>query len=255
MLKINQHILTFLMLIFSQTSFAATTASTIIPWTEGKMHFCIESNVPQELKTVILQAVKTINELNIVNLIEVPENYNDGPMSIFTFSRSDTCTSGYGMEDGPNNLIRIGKSCKHGNILHEILHALGFLHEQVNPTRDSHLFSDRVRTAAADQYTYESAKALTKYDVNSIMHYGSYINSICDSLKDPKWDEVNLSHRPHPSCRTLNWKNLTAEKNNGIDCLKECTVMIQADGNLISGQRHGLSELDIEGLNKLYPRQ
>jgi Notch-like protein len=68
--------------------------------------------------------------------------------------------------------------CIHkGTIVHELLHALGFWHEQSRPDRDDYitLALENVRADLAynfDKYTLNDVDLLgTAYDYESIMHY------------------------------------------------------------------------------------
>lgn len=241
----------WLVILGSNSVFAATSSRNIIPWPNSTMPFVIEDNVPSDVKKIILKAVDRINNLNIVKLVKVSDDY-DGSMSVFTFKKSDICSSGYGWQDGPNNLIKISKACTYGNILHEIMHALGFLHEQLNPTSDSTIHANRMILGPLDQYVFDKAHTITLYDYKSIMHYDSHDNSLCYSPDDIKWDDNHLIGKPHDSCRTKNWKNLTSENNNGVDCRLECAVITNPKLGLITSQRNDLSELDIEGLRIIY---
>lgn len=233
---------------------AATTAKDILPWPDATMHIVIENDMPSGLRAKIRKAVARINDLKIVNIIEVSDkesNELDRNFSIFSFKKGTICSSGFGWRDGPNNLIKISSSCSYGSILHEILHALGFVHEQVHPNKSIKVIIDRIESDSEDQHQNEAALALTDYDGGSIMHYSSYADSICNSLNDPKWDK-KLQYLPHPSCRSKKWEKLSKANNSGIDCLQECATYIGAKGELSFGQRQDLSPLDIEGLRLLY---
>lgn len=69
--------------------------------------------------------------------------------------------------------------------------------------------------AMQDQYVFLNAKALTEYDVNSIMHYSSVVNNICSSLTSPQWNDTSLLRLPHSSCKRKEWLTLTAANNAG----------------------------------------
>jgi len=66
-----------------------------------------------------------------------------------------------------------------GTILHEMLHTVGFYHEQSRPDRDQHIkinfdniqkeHEHNFNTEAPEKITYSN----TTYDLESIMHYGS----------------------------------------------------------------------------------
>ena len=68
-----------------------------------------------------------------------------------------------------------------GTIQHEVMHALGFLHEHVRPDRDEHIqvFHDRIVDKFKPQFAAMTnatwANHGSPYDFNSVMHYGSYV--------------------------------------------------------------------------------
>lgn len=243
------------MLVVCSLADAATTASNIHPWPRAEMGFYIESNFPAELRERIHAAVDQINAVHIVTLTEINDQQIETwarEFSVFTYKANKSiCSSGFGWEDGPNNMIKISDDCSTGTIVHELLHALGMVHEQINPRRTMDLILDRIQTYIDDQSQNVNAIALTEYDPESIMHYGSFVTSICHYLKDPKWD-MPLARLPDRSCRVDNWEQLTAANNNGKDCHQECATFITSDGKFVNGQRVGLSPLDIEGLRRLY---
>ncbi len=65
-----------------------------------------------------------------------------------------------------------------GTVIHEILHAMGFWHEQNRPDRDNYvkISYENIRDGMADQFEkYTSGKYFsTPYDFKSIMHYDEY---------------------------------------------------------------------------------
>lgn len=103
-------------------------------------------------------------------------------------------------------------------ILHETLHALGFLHEHNRPDRDDYVtvYYDNVYDHLIDQfYEYDEAQVDTlnlPYDFNSVMHYDK--------------DAFN--------------------KNKDLD------TIVPFDPNIPIGGSHALSVLDIKKINALY---
>jgi len=78
-------------------------------------------------------------------------------------------------------LIVIGPHCMFGNILHQLMHGLGFGHEHSRPDRDQyiHVNLENVQADLRDQFNISAKyRTLTPYDYQSIMHYGGFADKI-----------------------------------------------------------------------------
>ncbi len=113
-----------------------------------------------------------------------------------------------------------------GVVKHELLHALGFWHEQERSDRESyvHVEAANIRPGMESQFDTQANTATGPYDLSSIMHYGACAWSRCGA---------NCSSS-NPACRTI----------TVLDPTKQSRI----------GQLWTLSELDSQGLNRLYPR-
>lgn len=91
------------------------------------------------------------------------------------FVRSFGCASFVGY-DGGEQQIFIGSRCLVGNIVHEILHAMGFYHEHTRMDRDQYIKILYNNIMAGMEINFKKQPGTTfglRYDVSSIMHYGS----------------------------------------------------------------------------------
>ena len=229
----------------------ATTRSDISPWPNAVMPYIFDESLNDEDQKRIQKAIDEINSLKIVQLIDgTLPNFENSEKTLFIWHEYK-CSSGYGWRKGPNNLLRVSSDCSHGTILHEILHALGIDHEQMNPEATFSFFPVRARSDWHDQFINEKAVSLTEHDPESIMHYHSWDTSICFQPDLEIWDSSDKD-LPHSSCRNEDWQKLRPENNNGVDCHTECAVFYDKEKKLFGGQRKALSELDIEGLKRLY---
>nr|BCR37376.1 patristacin [Hippocampus abdominalis] len=64
-----------------------------------------------------------------------------------------------------------------GTVQHEVLHALGFHHEQVRSDRDDHVIINFGNIQAGMEHNFEKEETNnlgSPYDLNSIMHYGNF---------------------------------------------------------------------------------
>merc|ERR1719244_2232320 len=120
------------------------------------------------------------------------------------------------MKIGPQRLI-LGSNCfKVGTVAHEMLHAIGFWHEQSRPDRDDHVkvFFDNIKSNMKFNFQIQSIFQQVlmdkPYDLGSVMHYGKY----------------GFSKNSKPTIISLNGAAI--------------------------GQRRGFSSCDIEKINTLY---
>ncbi|XP_064163827.1 zinc metalloproteinase nas-14-like [Anguilla rostrata] len=96
------------------------------------------------------------------------------------FTKGYGCASYLGRTGGEQP-IYIGDRCKTGNIVHEIMHALGFHHEHMRKDRDdyvtvvySNIIPHRMRNFAKIRGDTQGLP----YDTESIMHYGQRFFSV-----------------------------------------------------------------------------
>lgn len=132
------------------------------------------------------------------------------------------CFSSVGYQSGeqqlnlaPNDL---GKGCfRKGTIVHEFLHALGFFHMQSAADRDDYV------TIVWENINPQHVHNFKKYNESVITHFGV------------KYDYESVMHY-----------HKTAFSMNDED------TIVPKDPNAEIGQRIGLSDGDIERLNKMY---
>ncbi|XP_062380296.1 hatching enzyme 1.2-like [Sardina pilchardus] len=133
-----------------------------------------------------------------------------------SIENKDGCYSYLGRTGGKQvvSLNRYG-CVHHGIIQHELLHALGFHHEQTRSDRDQHVRInwENIRSGVGYNFQKQYTNNLnTQYDYSSVMHYGS-----------------------------------KAFSTNGRE-----TITPIPNPNAQIGQRRGMSTIDIQRINKLY---
>lgn len=90
------------------------------------------------------------------------------------FKRRSGCASYVGCIGGKQPIF-MGDRCRVGNIVHEILHALGFYHEHTRMDRDEHveILMENIRPGAVRNFKKKSGNTFdVPYDISSILHYG-----------------------------------------------------------------------------------
>ncbi|XP_014879731.1 low choriolytic enzyme-like, partial [Poecilia latipinna] len=107
------------------------------------------------------------------------------------------CWSFIGRQSGGQFISLERHGClEHGTIQHEVLHALGFHHEQARSDRDEHveILFENIEEGAENNFEKEETNNLgTPYDFTSVMHYGKYAfskneNPTIVAKSDPNYD-------------------------------------------------------------------
>ncbi|XP_062386864.1 meprin A subunit beta-like [Sardina pilchardus] len=126
--------------------------------------------------------------------------------------------------------LSIGKGCEDLAIAeHEILHALGFWHEQSRPDRDDYveIVWDNIVTGSENNFLKQTADTLgSQYDYRSIMHYSSnaFSNGVGPTIKtlDPHFQDV-IGQRQEMSEVDV-WKlNTFYYCSSSVTFLEECS--------------------------------
>ena len=90
------------------------------------------------------------------------------------------CKSNLGRTGGPQDMsFNTARCFRKGHVMHELLHALGFVHMHNRPDRDNYIsiMKQNVHPKFANEFDKVNPGLFnyygTPYDFNSIMHYGS----------------------------------------------------------------------------------
>ncbi|XP_078617116.1 meprin A subunit alpha-like [Branchiostoma floridae x Branchiostoma japonicum] len=99
--------------------------------------------------------------------------------SYLRIRKARTCSTTVGRKGGPQNVNLNGACAKRkGSIQHELMHTIGFLHEQSRSDRDKHIkvLWDNIKTGRKANFKAAGVKGYTllglPYDTRSVMHYG-----------------------------------------------------------------------------------
>lgn len=186
-------------------------------WPNGVVPYVLDPSLTEGHRQVVQQAVAHIEAQTPVRfkLREAEADY----VRVFADGDSGACYSSVGRVGGEQRLdVYCGRDGvpPMGTVVHELLHALGFWHEQSRPDRDEWVevrWENILEGYAHNFYKYGyNARTQTPYDYTSVMHYSAY-----------------------------------AFSKNGQPTL----VPKKADLSAI-GQRDGLSPRDVEAIQRLY---
>ncbi len=184
-------------------------------WPDGILPYTIDGSIGSAVESRIVAAVAHWNAKTPVTVIERTAANASSYPNYVTFTDYGGCASYLGRIGGQQP-IYAGSACSTGNIIHEIGHALGLYHEHTRPDRDDHIQLNWGNINSSYSYNFDmvnsNASPTTAYDLGSVMHYGEYFFS------------TNGQKTIEPAYSTA----------------------------IYIGQRVGLSDLDIAGVNALY---
>ncbi|XP_078355010.1 high choriolytic enzyme 1-like [Oculina patagonica] len=157
------------------------------------------------------KAVKQFNKRTCIRF----EEKTDKDKDYIEIVKGSGCWAQIGRRSGRQQLS-LGKGCDtRGRAIHEIMHAIGFLHEQSREDRDQHvvvLYQNIPEARRSEFATYDQDTGNLPYDFHSIMHYDNKFFS-----------------------------------KNG-----ENTIEARIDPKMRLGQSSGFSALDVVRINMLY---
>jgi len=177
------------------------------------MPYLIDKSIGDTGKQAIEEAAKDFENFTCIRL-----RPRVNQATYVKFYDGGICASPVGAVESPLKISLADGCWKKGTVIHEILHALGFWHEQSRPDRDKYIEikEENVKEWALYNFNkktnYEVTTFGLDYDTSSVMHYNGYAFT---SNKKP-------------------------------------TIIDKSTGEALQAQREGFSKLDIEAVNKLY---
>lgn len=182
-------------------------------WKNGRIPYVLSSQYSPHSRSIIANSMEEYNKHTCIRW--VPKENTDTDYVYIMPDRG--CYSMVGRM-GNRQVLSLGSGCiQKGIIIHEMMHAVGFFHEQSRTDRDEHItiYWNNIMNGMANQFEKYGQGVIsalgTSYDYGSIMHYGS-----------------------------------TAFSKNG-----QPTMLPKKNGAQI-GQRDGFSKVDTFKINTLY---
>ncbi|KAL9979998.1 hypothetical protein ACROYT_G008528 [Oculina patagonica] len=186
-------------------------------WQNKVIPYKFDPSLPVDYQTGVLQAIAEYHKHTCLTFVERTNEPN-----WLLFVHRDGCWSSVGKKYWRVNYgqeVSLGSGCNHkGTIMHEIMHAIGFWHEQSRPDRNQYvevLWENIMDGEAHNFNKYDRGRIDTlqvPYDYDSIMHYGT----------------DGFSKNGRPTLRSIK------------DPLRAL------------GQRTGFTQIDIQEINTLY---
>lgn len=185
-----------------------------LKWTDGVVPYVISSSFSYRERRVVGRAMQAFHSRTCIHFIpRQPHHFN-----YIHILKGRGCSSPVG-RIGDVQVVSLGNGCvTHGIVIHEFMHAIGFWHEQSRADRDRHVTINWSNILPDMKFNFDKkTNWLTQdlgqnYDYSSVMHYGAY----------------DFAVNPYVP-----------------------TIMPKVHGVTI-GQRIGFSQLDVDGINKLY---
>jgi hypothetical protein len=179
-------------------------------WKGGVIPYLIDPSLPNQKR--LTDAIDYFHQHTSIRLVE-----RNGEKDYIYFKNNGDkdCSSFIGKKGGKQN-INVPSWCQKGSLIHEILHALGFNHEQSRPDRRKYIKIHWRNISLKNAHNFflsPFAKTYGTFDLDSIMLYPSF-NSFAKNPEKP----------------TMSLRN----------------------GETFGAQRKGMSDLDIEALEAFY---
>ncbi|XP_043953605.1 low choriolytic enzyme-like [Gambusia affinis] len=131
----------------------------------------ISSDYSKEQRKFIIDSLKKFHDVSCIRFVPRSDQHRD---YIHIFS-GKKCSSPIGRQKGGQKIsLRKSKCLKGATVQHEVLHALGFKHEQVRSDRDDYVeihFENIEEGMAHNFFKTDTNNLGTPYDFNSIMEY------------------------------------------------------------------------------------
>ncbi|XP_026233722.1 high choriolytic enzyme 1-like [Anabas testudineus] len=183
-------------------------------WSDGKVYipYYIANSFSSREQAIITRGLESFSAVSCIRF----RPYQNGDQAWLSIESRNGCYSYVGRQGGGQTVSLDRQGCLyHSTVQHELLHALGFNHEQTRSDRDNYIRVYWENIIEGMEYNFYKINTLnqgTPYDYNSVMQYEKYAFS----------------------------------KNNLP------TMMPIPNSNVSFGQATQMSQTDIDRLNRLY---
>lgn len=169
-------------------------------WPQGRIPYMFDpsSGFSAQERSVFAAAIQQYHDRTCIKLYP-----RTNEQKYIRFYRGNGCNSPVGMVG--RNDVSIGQGCVHvGTIVHEIMHSVGFWHEQSRPDRDQYISIVWNNIQPQFKFAYDIAQGsrlIERYDYLSVMHYDQFAFSVQPGVsktiitRDPQYQN-QIGNRP-----------------------------------------------------------
>lgn len=159
-------------------------ASPFVRWPNAMVFYDMDKSMDEKGRDVVIAAMKYIQNVSCLRF-----RVKDRTAKNYVLIKSGkACSSKVGMRRGAQPMIIDTNLCSKGTIIHELLHALGFLHIHTIKNRDEYIEIkwENIKEDAKLNFKRIAAEVSmfeTEYDYDSITHYS--INAFAKDKSKP----------------------------------------------------------------------
>ncbi|KAL3043207.1 hypothetical protein OYC64_021011 [Pagothenia borchgrevinki] len=181
----------------------------------------ISPNYTRTERNIIIKALVTFHASTCIRFV-----WRNTQRDYLDFFSGSGCWSYLGRQGGGQRVSLKKNGCLlNSTVQHEVLHALGFHHEQVRSDRDRYvsILSQNIKPGQEGNFKKQQTNNLgTPYDFDSVMHYGKY--GFSKNNEPTILAKKNLS-RDFGTARTMS-KNDIARVNKLYQCKCKWEIML-----------------------------
>uniref|UniRef100_A0A3P9DTV8 Metalloendopeptidase n=4 Tax=Haplochromini TaxID=319058 RepID=A0A3P9DTV8_9CICH len=145
-------------------------------WTDGKVYvpYYIANHYSSREIAIITRGLESFSSVSCIRF----RPYQDGDHEWLSIESRNGCYSYVGRQGGGQTVSLSRQGCLyHSTVQHELLHALGFNHEQTRSDRDNYIrvyWENILDDMVYNFYKIDTLNQGTPYDYNSVMQYERY---------------------------------------------------------------------------------
>ncbi|KAK7912809.1 hypothetical protein WMY93_013020 [Mugilogobius chulae] len=147
-----------------------------LKYTDGKVYipYYIHNQYSERERAIIERGLQSFSDVSCIRF----RPYQNGDHEWISIESRNGCYSYVGRQGGAQTVSLSRQGCiYHSTVQHELLHALGFNHEQTRSDRDNYIrvhWDNIMNGMEYNFYIIDTLNQGTPYDYNSVMQYERY---------------------------------------------------------------------------------